>query len=148
MQIHFAKKAYGCTLHQYLLQERINYVERMLITTDEPITQIAKNSGFSTVARFNSTFLKFVGCTPSEYRKTMCLWPKICFQTLKELIRISIYLSKSGECVQQSVPHREQISQWPLTEGIECSFAAKLHLTPWKFGVSRAFSLGKCTRSP
>jgi AraC-like DNA-binding protein len=67
------KKAYGCTLHQYLLQERINYVERMLITTDEPITQIAKNSGFSTVARFNSTFLKFVGCTPSEYRKTMCL---------------------------------------------------------------------------
>lgn len=67
------KKAYGCTLHQFLLQERINYVERMLITTDEPITQIARSSGFSTIARFNSTFLKLVGCTPSEYRKNMCL---------------------------------------------------------------------------
>ncbi len=45
----------------------------MLITTDEPITQIARSSGFSTIARFNSTFLKLVGCTPSEYRKNMCL---------------------------------------------------------------------------
>ena len=59
MQIHSVKRLTG--------------VQRMLITTDEPITQIAQSSGFSTIARFNSTFLKLVGCTPCEYRKNMCL---------------------------------------------------------------------------
>lgn len=62
-------KAFGCTLHQYVLQARVNYAERILITTDTPVTDIALESGFSTVARFNATFLKQKQMTPSEYRK-------------------------------------------------------------------------------
>ena len=30
----------------------------------------------------------------------------------------------------QSAAYQKQIVHWPLTEGIECSFAAKLHLAP------------------
>lgn len=62
-------KAFGCTLHQMVLQLRINYAERFLITTDLPITDIATDCGFSTIARFNATFLKQKQITPSEYRK-------------------------------------------------------------------------------
>lgn len=65
------RKAFGCTIHDYLLQERINHVERMLITTDLPISNIALDSGFTTIARFNAAFLKHKGCSPSEYRKIM-----------------------------------------------------------------------------
>lgn len=63
------RKAFGCTLHEYVLRERVNHVERMLITTDTPITEIAGLCGFSSIARFNATFLKQKGCTPSDYRK-------------------------------------------------------------------------------
>ncbi|MGN0218288.1 MAG: helix-turn-helix domain-containing protein [Bacteroidaceae bacterium] len=63
------RKAFGCTLHECVLRERVNHVERMLITTDLPITEISARCGFSTIARFNATFLKQKGCTPSEYRK-------------------------------------------------------------------------------
>jgi hypothetical protein len=38
--------------------------------------------------------------------------------------------AKSSEFVQQSAPHRKQVAHWSLKEGIECSFAAKLHLAP------------------
>lgn len=71
-------KAFGCTLHQYILQIRVNHAERMLITTDKPITEIAFASGFSTIARFNTAFQKQKGCKPSEYRKViLCPSPKI-----------------------------------------------------------------------
>ncbi|WP_253952480.1 helix-turn-helix transcriptional regulator [Xylanibacter muris] len=63
------RKAFGCTLHQFLLQERISNAERLLVTTDKPITEIGLSCGFSTIARFNATFMKRTECTPSEYRK-------------------------------------------------------------------------------
>lgn len=63
------RKAFGCTLHQYLLQERVCHAERLLVTTDMPVTEIGSVCGFSTASRFNETFQKLDGCAPSEYRK-------------------------------------------------------------------------------
>ena len=65
------RKAFGCTIHEYLLQERINHAERLLITTDQSISNIALESGFTTIARFNAAFQKFKSCTPSEYRRAI-----------------------------------------------------------------------------
>lgn len=62
------RKAFGRTLHNYMLEERVSNAERQLITTDKPIADIALSCGFSTVARFNSAFLKINGKTPSEFR--------------------------------------------------------------------------------
>lgn len=63
------RKAFGCTLHEYLLTERIRNVQRLLSTTDFPITEIGLSCGFATIARFNANFQKICGCTPSEYRR-------------------------------------------------------------------------------
>lgn len=65
------KKAFGVSLHQHVTNERINHAQRMLLTTDNPITDIAWSCGFNTISRFNSAFLKLNGCTPREYRKSM-----------------------------------------------------------------------------
>lgn len=65
------KKAFGVSLHQHVTNERINHAQRMLLTTDNPITDIAWSCGFNTISRFNSAFLKQNGCTPREYRKSM-----------------------------------------------------------------------------
>ncbi|MDO5481999.1 MAG: helix-turn-helix domain-containing protein [Bacteroidaceae bacterium] len=68
------KKAFGCTMHDYLIKERISHVERLLITTDRPITDIAFSCGFNTISRFNATFLSVNGCTPREYRTKNDAW--------------------------------------------------------------------------
>ena len=63
------KKAFGHTLNSHLIMERITQAQRLLLTTDAPIVQIAYDCGFNSISTFNSTFLKFNGCTPRDYRK-------------------------------------------------------------------------------
>jgi AraC-like DNA-binding protein len=65
------KKAFGVSLHQHVTNERINHAQRLLLTTDCSIADIAWSCGFNTISRFNSAFLKLNGCTPREYRKSM-----------------------------------------------------------------------------
>jgi AraC-like DNA-binding protein len=65
------KKAFGVSLHQHVTNERINHAQRLLLTTDCSIADIAWSCGFNTISRFNSAFLKQNGCTPREYRKSM-----------------------------------------------------------------------------
>lgn len=63
------KKAFGCTLSHYVVEERIGQVKRKLILTDMSITQIAFECGFNSISRFNSTFLDICGQTPRRYRE-------------------------------------------------------------------------------
>lgn len=63
------KKAFGRTLSEYVIDERISDAQRKLVTTDTSITEIAFNCGFNTISRFNAAFLKTNHCTPREFRK-------------------------------------------------------------------------------
>ncbi len=65
------KKAFGHTLNIHLTMERITQAQRLLLTTDTPIVQIAYACGFNSISCFNSAFLKFNGCTPRNYRKSL-----------------------------------------------------------------------------
>lgn len=62
------KKAFGTTLIDYLTHHRISHAQRLLATTDEKIVNVAFNSGFNSISRFNETFRRACGCTPREYR--------------------------------------------------------------------------------
>jgi AraC-like DNA-binding protein len=63
------KKAFGCTLSDYITQERIANAKRNLMATDKSITEISFECGFNSISRFNAAFLKINGCTPREFRK-------------------------------------------------------------------------------
>lgn len=63
------KKAFGHTLNTHLTIERITQAQRLLLTTETPIVQIAYTCGFNSISCFNTAFLKFNGCTPRDYRK-------------------------------------------------------------------------------
>jgi len=56
------------TPFEYLLEYRIQMAEKLLQTTDLPVTAIAMQTGFSNSAYFGKTFRKFKNITPSEYR--------------------------------------------------------------------------------
>lgn len=68
---HFARlfKQYtNMTFCDYLGQLRLSAAEELLKQPDLSITEIALQSGFSSISTFNRMFRKYKNCTPSEYR--------------------------------------------------------------------------------
>ena len=63
------KRAFGCTLNEFINEERIAYAQRKLMTTDAKITTIAYECGFNSISWFNATFKKINDCTPRDFRK-------------------------------------------------------------------------------
>lgn len=64
------QKTFGTTLINYLTQHRVSHAQRLLSTTDLPITEIALQSGFLSISRFNEAFYRSCGCSPRQYRKS------------------------------------------------------------------------------
>ncbi len=67
----FFKKTYGMSFLKYVTNIRLSHAYEELMYSEEPITKIAYNNGFSTVALFNKSFKQVYGKTPSEARKEM-----------------------------------------------------------------------------
>lgn len=68
---HFSrlfKQCSGYNFYDYLCHRRIKSAEGLLMNSSLPITEIALQSGFSSLSSFNRTFKKLKSCTPSEYR--------------------------------------------------------------------------------
>jgi AraC-like DNA-binding protein len=64
------QKTFGTTLINYITQHRVSHAQRLLTTTDKSITDIALQSGFLSISRFNDAFCRTCGCSPREYRKS------------------------------------------------------------------------------
>jgi AraC-like DNA-binding protein len=60
----------GYTLHEYLIHRRVEEAHRRLSSTDEDITNIAHNLGFSSSQYFATVFRRETGMTPGEYRNS------------------------------------------------------------------------------
>jgi AraC-like DNA-binding protein len=63
------RKAFGTTLIDYLTQHRLSHAQRLLVTTDRKIVEIALDSGFGSISRFNDAFRRACGCPPRDYRR-------------------------------------------------------------------------------
>lgn len=64
------QKTFGTTLINYLTQHRISHAQRLLATTDQTIADVAFNSGFNSISRFNNAFRRACGCPPRDYRRS------------------------------------------------------------------------------
>ena len=60
----------GIRFNDYINSLRISEACRLLRTTDMSITEISDVSGFGTLRTFNRSFIKQMGISPSEYRRT------------------------------------------------------------------------------
>ena len=63
------KKCTGMYFADYVMRLRVRSSLGLLRNSDQNLTQIAMNCGFSTSAAFNRSFKKVTGMIPSEYRK-------------------------------------------------------------------------------
>lgn len=66
---HQFRRITGFTLTDYIQMTRIRNAQTLLLSTQEPITEIAFQSGFTSFSHFNRVFHKFVHLSPSQFRK-------------------------------------------------------------------------------
>ena len=66
---HFFQKYTNKSFTEFLADVRICHVCKLLLDTDENISQISYHSGFNNVANFNRLFRKYRSCTPAEFRR-------------------------------------------------------------------------------
>lgn len=67
----FFNKTFGMDFSSYVNQYRIHYACQLLKNSRDSITEIALQSGFSTIRNFNRVFKEMMGMTPREYRITV-----------------------------------------------------------------------------
>lgn len=61
----------GMGLWEYVLRLRVSHAQRLLVTTDRKMIDIALDAGFGAVSRFYATFRRVCGTTPRAYRHAM-----------------------------------------------------------------------------
>ena len=64
------KKHTGTTLHDYILERRINLAAEKLRSEVLSVSEIARLTGFSGAVHFSKAFRKRMGMSPSDYRNT------------------------------------------------------------------------------
>lgn len=71
-KFHFSrlfKQFTDMSFYDYLNQRRVRAAELLLLDPDVPITEIAMQSGFSSISTFNRVFKAFKKCTPTEFKR-------------------------------------------------------------------------------
>jgi AraC-like DNA-binding protein len=56
------------TFCAYMTKLRVGHARRLLEASELPVIQIAAETGWSSLAHFNSVFRRLTGCTPTAYR--------------------------------------------------------------------------------
>lgn len=64
------KKTFGITLNNFVIQHRVHHAQHLLITSNKKILEIAFESGFHSLSRFNASFKLFCNCTPRQFRNS------------------------------------------------------------------------------
>ena len=59
----------GMSPVEYLNRYRVNRSIYFLYATDETVLSVAGLSGFASIASYNRNFLKYVGVSPTQWRR-------------------------------------------------------------------------------
>jgi AraC family transcriptional regulator, melibiose operon regulatory protein len=59
----------GITIHECLMQHRVSNAQRLLVTAQANIEDVAAQSGFGSTARFYAWFQRVAGQSPAAYRR-------------------------------------------------------------------------------
>ena len=67
---NYFKKTFGINYVEYLNKVRLEHAREFLKNTDFNIAEIGEKTGYANASTFTTTFKKYYGISPSEYRKT------------------------------------------------------------------------------
>jgi AraC family transcriptional regulator len=58
-----------CTVGDYIREVRIDYARKRMLTTNEPLVDIALTAGFADQTHFTRSFKRVTGMKPNEFRR-------------------------------------------------------------------------------
>lgn len=59
----------GCSIHAFIINERIEFSKRLLRDDCLPISEVASRSGYSCLSNFSRDFSRYTGQTPLAWRR-------------------------------------------------------------------------------
>jgi AraC family transcriptional regulator len=65
------RRAYGCTVGEYLRRLRLDQATNRLSSTDLPLARIAVEAGFVDQSHFTNLFRRHTGMSPANYRRAV-----------------------------------------------------------------------------
>ena len=65
------RNTFGVSLIEYVTQHRVAHAQRLLVTGDASVLDIAFDSGFESTSRFYAAFKHACGCSPGAYRAAL-----------------------------------------------------------------------------
>ena len=68
---HIFKSVTGISIKQYLIEYRLSLAKKLLMETNDSISDICNMTGFNNTAYFSKIFKEFESCSPTQYRKLM-----------------------------------------------------------------------------
>ena len=103
---HLFKKMTKKTINQFRMEKLLEKAIRMLLETDNKISEIATICGFDNFSYFSEVFLKHVGVAPNEFRKKYVdciLHPFYEFEDMLLAIRMqSKHFFDCGKCEEDA----------------------------------------------
>jgi AraC-like DNA-binding protein/mannose-6-phosphate isomerase-like protein (cupin superfamily) len=69
--VKYFKKVMGMSFLEYVNFKKIKKAERILLTKDVSVSQVAESIGMPNMAHFYKVFRKYNHCSPNEFRKKM-----------------------------------------------------------------------------
>ncbi|MEW8973129.1 MAG: AraC family transcriptional regulator, partial [Tissierellaceae bacterium] len=89
---HFFKNKVGISFQEYINTVRLDKATSLLITTNDTITDVAFQCGFSSTTYFNKIFKESYNCTPTEYRDKTNILSSISEKVEEDKIKDKTYL--------------------------------------------------------
>jgi transcriptional regulator GlxA family with amidase domain len=120
-EAHFArsfKEAFGIPPHRYLLTRRIERATALLRDTDVPITDIAFQTGWSSLGTFGRTFRDVTGESPGELRDRLKAAPHdlepvpICYAAAAHRPDLTIAVSEKR---RQDADDKNEVEETEVT---------------------------------
>jgi len=69
------KRTFGVTVHQYVIQRRLEHAKRLMLTTSATLTDIAIACGMSDHSHMSRLFRQVIGEPPARWRqRNLTLW--------------------------------------------------------------------------
>jgi beta-xylosidase/AraC-like DNA-binding protein len=113
----FFKKNYGMSFAEYLTNIRLFHAVDDLLYTSIPITKIAFENGFGSMAMFNKAFKSVYGETPSAFRKQAREDKKKQEQLKMDIIaegRLEAFLRNDGLKREQELLNKKEIAEYDV----------------------------------
>lgn len=63
------KTSFGDTPHAYIMRQRILRAQDLMLSTSEPLSELALSCGFADQSHFTRLFVRMVGETPNNWRR-------------------------------------------------------------------------------